>query len=128
MYLSIACPFDFDVTTLLAVQKSKNSSLVDIQGIVIYESENTFVIITKENKTKGGIFSVTWYVFLTSLQFFRSKTLFSHCAYLHIPSQIPYLPDPRFLTSLTWFSHYMATNSNFVLQNVLEGSSSTKRA
>lgn len=122
-----SCPFGFDVTTLLAVQKSKNTSLINIQGIVITESENTFVIITKENKTKGRIFFVTWYVSLTSFQSFQSKTRFSYCSYLHILSQIPYLPHPRFLTSLTWFSRYMATNSDFVLRNVLEGSLSTKR-
>jgi len=38
--------------SFVSVQKSKNTSLINIQGIVITESENTFVIITKENKTK----------------------------------------------------------------------------
>ncbi|KAE9396071.1 RNase P subunit p29-like protein [Gymnopus androsaceus JB14] len=38
--------------SFVSVQTSKNPSLVGIQGIVIHESENTFVIITRENKTK----------------------------------------------------------------------------
>lgn len=38
--------------SFISVQKSKNPSLVALQGIVIHESENTFVIITKANTTK----------------------------------------------------------------------------
>ncbi|KAF5389354.1 hypothetical protein D9757_004384 [Collybiopsis confluens] len=38
--------------SLVSVQKSKNPSLVDIQGIVFHETENTFVIVTKNDKKK----------------------------------------------------------------------------
>ncbi|KIK68831.1 hypothetical protein GYMLUDRAFT_236732 [Collybiopsis luxurians FD-317 M1] len=38
--------------SFVSVQKSKNPSLIGIQGVVFHESENTFVIVTKEDKTK----------------------------------------------------------------------------
>ncbi|KAJ3807901.1 RNase P/MRP, p29 subunit [Lentinula aff. lateritia] len=38
--------------SFISVQASKNPSLVSIQGIVLHESENTFVIITRDDKTK----------------------------------------------------------------------------
>ncbi|KAJ3749174.1 RNase P/MRP, p29 subunit [Lentinula detonsa] len=38
--------------SFVSVQMSKNPSLVGMQGIIFHESENTFVIITRSNKTK----------------------------------------------------------------------------
>ncbi|KAJ4468278.1 RNase P/MRP, p29 subunit [Lentinula aciculospora] len=38
--------------SFVCVQKSHNLTLVGMQGIVLHESENTFVIVTRDNETK----------------------------------------------------------------------------
>jgi ribonuclease P protein subunit POP4 len=36
------------------VRRSKNAALVGASGIVVQETENTFKVVTRKNKSKGA--------------------------------------------------------------------------
>lgn len=46
---------EFHGLTVLAVRQSKNPCLVGLSGIIVYESENAFRVITKEDKLKRTV-------------------------------------------------------------------------
>ncbi len=41
-------------TMLKIVRRSKNAALVGASGIVVQETENTFKVVTRKNKSKGA--------------------------------------------------------------------------
>lgn len=114
--------------SFISVQKSKNPSLVAIQGIVIHESENTFVIITKDNTTKGvatcPTLSALICIFIQSFQNKIQSSLYASQPFLPLLLQLP----PPFLKFRTWSSRFMGTSFDFTLQNVPGESSNIKRA
>jgi len=40
------------------VRRSKNAALVGVSGIVVQETENTFKVVTRKNKSKGALMCV----------------------------------------------------------------------
>jgi RNase P/RNase MRP subunit p29 len=43
-------------TMMKIVRRSKNAALVGVSGIVVQETENTFKVVTRKNKSKGAAY------------------------------------------------------------------------
>jgi len=54
--MGLALGFDCDDDEI--VRRSKNAALVGVSGIVVQETENTFKVVTRKNKSKGALMCV----------------------------------------------------------------------
>jgi hypothetical protein len=114
-----------------AVRQSTNPCLVGLSGIVIYESENGFRVVTKGNRLKSGSLSLslgrTGELTSGPLQCCRNRTASLGCASRPIRRRRRAGIGSELRTGHTSRSSCMETSSGSVLQTGHHESLSTKR-